>query len=71
VKVVLLCRQVDDIAAASSDPTVAQGLSEFIVAMLVAKITKYLRSILIENGLPPSGRTLLYKKRRLPSGGTV
>jgi hypothetical protein len=28
--VVLLCRQVDDIAVACSDPTVAQGLREFI-----------------------------------------
>jgi hypothetical protein len=55
-KVVLLRPKVDNIAAAYSDPIKAQGLSEFIPAVLVANITKYLRPILIELGLPPSGQ---------------
>jgi hypothetical protein len=43
-------------------PTVATNSadSEFIAAVLAAKIAKYLRSILIELGFPPSGPTLLY-----------
>ncbi len=51
-KVVLLCRQVDEIAVASSVPTTARGL-------IAAKIGKYLRSIFIELGFPHLGPTLL------------
>jgi hypothetical protein len=42
----------------------AQGLSEFIASVLVAKITKHLRSILIELGFPLSGPTLLYEDNK-------
>jgi hypothetical protein len=59
-KVVLLCRQSDDIAVTCSDPTVAQGFREVIAAVLVTKIAKYLLSILIELGFPPSKLALLY-----------
>jgi hypothetical protein len=59
-KVVLLCRQSDDIAVTCSDPTVAQGFREFLAAVLVTKIAMYLLSILIELGFPPSKPALLY-----------
>jgi hypothetical protein len=39
-KVVLLCRQVDGIAVACSDPSVALGLREFIAAVLTNNIAK-------------------------------
>jgi hypothetical protein len=47
-------------------PTVATSSteSEFIAAVLAAKIAKYLRSILIELGFPPSGPTLLYEDNK-------
>jgi hypothetical protein len=47
-------------------PTVATSstVSEFIAAVLAAKIAKYLRSILIELGFPPSGPTLLYEDNK-------
>jgi hypothetical protein len=49
-KVVLLCRQVDDIAVACPNPTAAQG---FIAAKIL--------SILIELGFLTTGLTLLYE----------
>jgi hypothetical protein len=50
-------------------PTVATSStdSEFIAAVLAAKIAKYLRSILIELGFPPSGPTLLYENHKAPT----
>jgi hypothetical protein len=47
-------------------PTVATSSTEavFITAVLAAKIAKYLRSILVELGFPPSGPTLLYKDNK-------
>jgi hypothetical protein len=56
-KVNLLCRQVDDIAVACSNLTVAQGL-------IAAKIARILCSNLIQVGLPPSGLTLLYEDNK-------
>jgi hypothetical protein len=47
-------------------PTVATSSTEaeFIAAVLAAKIAKYLRSILIDLGFPPSGPTLLYEDNK-------
>jgi hypothetical protein len=39
-KSILFCRQVDNLAAACADPTAMQGLSDFIAAVLVAKIVR-------------------------------
>jgi hypothetical protein len=39
-KVVLLCRQVDNLAAACADPTVTKGVSDFIAALLVTTIVR-------------------------------
>jgi hypothetical protein len=44
-------------------PTVVTSSTnnEVVAAVLATKIAKYLRSILIELGFPPSGLTLLYE----------
>jgi hypothetical protein len=46
-------------------PTVTTNSTEsqFIAAVLAAKIAKYLRSLLIEFGFPQSGPTLLYEDK--------
>jgi hypothetical protein len=44
--------------------TTSSTESQFIAAVLAAKIAKYLRSILIDFGFPPSGPTLLYEDNK-------
>jgi hypothetical protein len=60
-KVVRLYQQVDDIAAACSDPKVAQGWRVLVAAMQVAKIANYLRTIFVDLGFSPSGPTLPFE----------
>jgi hypothetical protein len=66
-KVVLLCRQVDDIAVFCSDPTMAQGFREFSAALQAAKIAKHLRPFSLSLISLHRGRQFCMKITRLPS----